>query len=38
MKTIRDDTKYVWVRGEKYLIIPGSVNQEKRYLNAVCGD
>ena len=38
MVTIRNDAKFVWVRGEKYQVVPGSVNQESRCLNAYCGD
>lgn len=35
---IRDDVKFVWVRGQKYQVLPGSVNQNSRCLNAFCGD
>lgn len=38
MEIILDDAKNVRVRGERYSVLPGSVNQKSRCLNAYCGD
>lgn len=35
---IRDEVKFVRVRGQRYQVLPGSVNQKSRCLNAFCGD
>ena len=38
MERISSNAKYVWVKSEKYQVVPGSVNQVSRCLNAFCGD
>ena len=38
MENIRSDVKFVWVKGQRYQVVPGSVNLEGRCLNAFCGD
>ena len=38
MRQISSDVKYVWVRGQKYQVVLGSVNLESGFLNAYCGD
>ena len=35
---IGDGVKFVWVRGQKYRVVPGSVNIEGEFLSAYCGE
>ena len=36
MESISNNTRFVWVRGEKYQVI--SVNPKSRFVNAFCAE